>query len=345
MFCRKITLIPLSLLLLLAFVACKNKKNQAETSSAAVETNPAYNNINDSIYRFPADATLYLRRAIRLTQENAHEQAGADFQKAWSLRRELEIGLPYAANLEILGRHRERLDLLDSLSIQFPSNPQVGRLLAEAYVAYGKPAQALVVYADLIAKDSLDPETYYEKALLLEQLKDTAEAIDALLKAYTIRGVDTYGLELANLYAEQKNPRALEICNFILRQDSARMLIDPLFIKGIYYANIKSYSKAIAQFDSCIARDWKTTDAYLEKGRAYFQMEKFDAAVQTFNMAITVTNTDPDAYYWLGRCYEAKHRRMDAINNYRKAISLDKDFTEARQRLENLAQGFAHPSH
>jgi hypothetical protein len=36
-------------------------------------------------------------------------------------------------------------------------------------------------------------------------------------KAYAVQGVDTYGLELAHLYAEQ-NPRALEICNFILKR-------------------------------------------------------------------------------------------------------------------------------
>jgi tetratricopeptide (TPR) repeat protein len=80
---------------------------------------------------------------------------------------------------------------------------------------------------------------------------------------------------------------------------------------------MKLYPKAIAQFDSCILRDWKTTDAYLEKGRAYFHMGNFSEALKTFNMAVTVSNTDPDAYYWVGRCYEAQHKKVDAINNYR----------------------------
>jgi tetratricopeptide (TPR) repeat protein len=343
--CLKYLLYFIIMLLLIFSVACKNKNSHTETPASVLETDPTYKNLNDSIKQFPADASLYLRRAIRLTQEDAHELAYEDFQKAWSLQPLLDNALPYAANLEILGRHSERLSLLESLSHQFPSNTQVGRLLAEAYVGSGKPDQALIVYNHMIVKDSLDPETRYEKAMLLEQLKDTAQAIAALQKAYSFQGVDTYGLELAHLYAEQKNPRALEICNFILKKDSAHLLIDPLFIKGIYYANVKQYPKAIVQFDSCITRDWKTTDAYLEKGRAYFQMENFNAAIQTFNMAITVTSTDPDAYYWLGRCYEAQHQKMDAINNYRKAISLDKNFTEATQRLEILDSGFAHPSH
>jgi len=341
----KIALYTGILLVLTTIVACKNKNGQSDTAAPVIQGIPSYKNINDSIRKFPSDASLYLRRAMRLSLENAHELAYDDFQKAWSLQPILETALPYASNLEILGKHVQRLRLLESLNQHFPRNIQVKRLLAEAYAGSGNSSLALTIYNSMIEKDSLDPETYYEKAMLQEQIKDTAGAIKALQKAYSFQGVDTYGLELAHLYAEQKNPRALDICDFILKQDSARLLIDPYFIKGIYFANVKQYPKAIAQFDSCIVRDWKTTDAYLEKGRAYFHMENFARAMQTFNTAITVTNTDPDAYYWLGRCYEAQHMKTDAINNYRKAVSLDRDFTEARQRMEILDSGFAHPSH
>jgi len=338
---------PLCLLLMIVLTnsACKNKRNDRDTPASAVENNPNYKSLNDSIGKFPEDASLYLRRAVRLTQENAHELAYDDFQKAWTLQPLIETALPLASNLAILGRHAERIRLLEKINQQNNSNPQVRRLLAEAYAGYGKPEQALLIYNDMIAKDSLDPETFYEKALLLEQLKDTAHAIAALQKAYSMQSVDTYGLELAHLYAEQRNPKALEICNSILRRDSAFLLIDPFFIKGIFFANTKQYPKAIAQFDSCILRDWKTTDAYLEKGRAYFHMGNFNEALKTFNMAITVSNTDPDAYYWLGRCYEAQHKKEDAIISYRKALSLDQNFIEAKQRMDALDRGFVHPSH
>ena len=333
------------LMFVLTNIACKNKKNDPDTPASAVETNPFYKSLNDSIREFRTDASLYLRRAVRLTQENAHELAYDDFQKAWTLKPSVENALPFAANLAILGKHTDRISLLEKVYQLNNSNPQVRRLLAEAYAEYGKPQQALLIYNDMIAKDSLDPETFYEKAMLLEELKDTAQAVAALQKAYSMQHVDTYGLELAHLYAEQKNPKALEICNDILRKDSAFILIDPFFIKGIYFANTKQYPKAIAQFDSCILRDWKTTDAYLEKGRAYFHMGNYNEALKTFNMAITVSNTDPDAYYWLGRCYEAQHKKADAVNNYRKAISLDQNFIEAKQRMDLLDHGFVHPSH
>jgi tetratricopeptide (TPR) repeat protein len=346
MFCLKDSYYFFLLVILTIEVsACKNKNSHSELEDSSVANNPAFKNLNDSIRQYPGDASLYLRRAIRLTQENAHEMAYPDYQKAWSLQPSLEIALPYAANLEILGKLGERLRLLESLNRQYPSNSQVERLLADTYTVSGRSDQALMIYNKMITKDSLDPETYYEKAILLESLKDTVQAVKALQKAYSFQGVTTYGLELAHLYAEQKNPRALEICDYILKQDSTRTLIDPFFIKGIFYANVNQYQKAIVQFDSCIHRDWKTTDAYLEKGRAFFLMKNFNEAIKTFNMAITVTTTDPDAYYWLGRSYEAQNLKSDAITNYRKAISLDKNFTEARLRLDVLDTGFAHPSH
>jgi tetratricopeptide (TPR) repeat protein len=335
----------LLLMLVLTHTSCKNNRNDAEAPASAIEINPFYKSLNDSIKKFPEDASLYFRRASRLSQENAHELANDDFQKAWALNQSLEYGLPLTANLAILGRHADRIKLLEIINHMDSSNLQVRRLLAEGYAGVGKPEEALRIYNAIIVKDSLDPESLYEKAILLEQLKDTAQAITTLQKAYAIQGVDTYGLELAHLYAEQRNPKALEICNFIIRRDSASILIDPFFIKGIYFANTKSYPKAIAQFDSCILRDWKTTDAYLEKGRAYFHMGNFMEAMKTFNMAITVSNTDPDAYYWLARSYEAQHRKVDAINNYRKAISLDQNFIEAKQRMDLLDREFAHPSH
>lgn len=324
--------------------ACHNGKTPEIQVVSGVDSDPAYQTINDSIRQFPMEAALYLRRAARLTLTNAHDEAYADFKKAWTLEPVPQNGLPLAANLQVLGKNKERFLILKTLHHQSPSDPQVGRLLADAYATDGNSKQALISYNEMLAMDSLDAETYYEKAILLEQLKDTTQAIVSLQKAYAIRGVDTYGLELAHLYAEQKNPKALQICDFILKHDADQLFIDPLFIKGIFYSNVKLYSKAIEQFDICIKRDWKTTDAYLEKGRAYFRMQKFQEAIQTFNMAITVSNTDPDAYYWLGRSYESLFRKTDAIINYQKAVALDKNFTEARQRIKNLDSGFVEPT-
>jgi tetratricopeptide (TPR) repeat protein len=339
---HKFVFLP-ALACLLLFSACGDTPDTA-SPQFTVEANPAYASLNDSIKADPENAELYTRRAARLTLANAHELAYPDLKKAWALRPAVETARPFAANLQILGKSRERLELLKECDRKFPASQQLQRMLADAYADNGNRKMALIQYQNILNKNPEDFETWYERALLLEQLKDTAGAISSLQKAYGLQPVVTYGLELAHLYAEQNNAKALEICNAILRQDSAAVLIDPLFIKGIYFANTKQYPKAIIQFDSCIQRDWKTTDAYLEKGVAWYHMQNYKAAINTFRMAVTVSNTDPDAYYWLGRCYEAIRNKPEAINNYQKSLSLDKNFTDARDAIERLQSGFGDAS-
>ena len=116
-------------ILLLTVFGCTSKKNNLTSTDSLVENNPLYKSLNDSIRQFPKNPSLYLRRAIRLTQENAHELAYSDFSEAWKTQPGLAEALPFAANLEILGKHKERLGLLKTLHQEFPEFPggQVAR--------------------------------------------------------------------------------------------------------------------------------------------------------------------------------------------------------------------------
>ncbi len=319
-----------------AVSGCGGSDNQNTEETSTILKSPVFTSINDSIKKSPNDAGLHLRRAQLLSQNNAHEIAYKDYKKAWQLNPSKETGLYYAANLSIIGKLSEKISLLETCIKKFPDNGEFKRLMGEAYMETGKSKLALQLYDSLLQKDSLDFESWYEKGLLLEQLKDTPQAIIALEKAWRMQPVSTYALELAHMYAETKNADAITICDEVLSHDSSKALIDPFFIKGIYYSNTHNYNQAVVQFDSCIRRDWKFTDAYTEKGIVFFKQKNYDEALNTFHMATVVSNTDPDAYYWMGRCYEAINRKEEAIAFYERALALDKDFIEARAALKRL---------
>lgn len=333
---------PISLYLLFILIifiscaGCGGSETRGTPEQSDILKKPIFASINDSIKQFPQNADLYMRRAIMLSRNDAHEIANADFKKSWELSPTKENALQYAANLAIIGRPAERLKFLQSCIGKFPEVAEFKRLTGEAYIEAGRSKMALELYDSLLKKDSLDFESLYEKGLLLEQLHDTANAIMALKKAYTLQPVNTYGLELAHMYAETKNPLALQICDDVLQMDVARELVDPFFIKGIYYSNTSQYNLAVIQFDSCIRRDWKFTDAYIEKGIAYYKQKNYDEALSIFQLAATVSNADPDAYYWIGRCYEVSHKNEEAIVYYERAIALDKNFSEARAALKRV---------
>jgi tetratricopeptide (TPR) repeat protein len=323
-----------------SFLLCAgcNNRDNGNNDRTAILHHPPYAALTDSIRQAngSAAADLYFRRAELLSRNNKHELAADDYGRSWELKPGETTGFRYASTLSITGHTNQAIQLLQECRQRFPSSPVFSSMLGELLQQSGKDQEALGIYDAMLSKDSLDNETWYEKGLLLEKIHDTVPAIAALHRAYTLQPVNTYGLELAHLYAENRNPAALPICDEILRKDSAHALLDPLFIKGIYYSNIAQYKKAIVLFDSCIGRDWKFTDAYLEKGIALYEQNRYDSALSIFQMTIRVSNTYPDGYYWAGRCYEATGRSDRAVLYYRQALALDKDFSEAAERIKHL---------
>ena len=295
--------------------------------------------LTDSISNNRKDAGIYFRRGELLSQNNQHELAYSDYKKSWELQTDENTAIAYVANMFMLGKSDEALSFLKVCVRKFPNNPLFARRLSETYVQTGRSKEALEQYDKLLSENSEDFESWYEKGMLLAETGDTVNAIQALERSFVLQPIQLSGLALANLYAETKNPNTLLVCDALLKRDTAHEAIDPVFIKGIYYNNIHEPDRAIEQFDECIKRDWKFTEAYIEKGITQFQQKNMDAALKTFELAATVSNTYPDAYYWQGRCYEAIGKKEDALNNYVRALSLDKSFVQARQGIERLRSG------
>jgi tetratricopeptide (TPR) repeat protein len=318
--------------------ACKGPADKKAGGDELVLKQPPFARLTDSIRQASSSdaAALYFRRGELLSRNNLHELAADDYKRSWGLQPTEATGLRYASTLSILGMTKEAIQLLKEALQKYPANPSLASLLGDCYLQSGRSQEALGLYTGMLKKDSLDFETWYEKGLLLEKMKDTAGAIASLKKAYSLQPVNTYALELAHLYAESGNKLALSLCDEVLSKDPGNELLDPLFIKGIYFSNTGQYAKAIVQFDSCVGRDWKFTDAYLEKGIALYKQKKYEEAMKTFMLTIKVSNTYPDGYYWTGRCYEMMGGREDAILYYQRALALDKDFTEAAEGIKRL---------
>lgn len=297
---------------------------------------PPYKSISDSIARMPADAGLLLRRAELLTRNNQHDIAYYDYRKSWEQLPSENSALLLTSNLFLTGRSREALELLKKCTRQYPANTEFLRRLGEAYTQNGDTAAALALYEDLLRQDSSNFEALYEKGILFTKMKDTASAIAVFEKAYRLQPVLQNGLALANLYAETRNEKVIALCDALQQRDTARDFSDPVFLKGVYYSNIKEYPKALALFDEAINRDWRFIEPYIEKGIIFFEQKNYDEALKTFQFATNISYTNADNYYWMGKCYEAIGKKEDAIDYYYKALTFDKNFKEARDAVNRL---------
>lgn len=316
-------------------ISC-GQHDETRQQHASVLESPPFAGITDSIKRFPDNPGLYMRRALMLSQMNQHAVATPDYEKAWQITGDENVALDLASNLILTQKLPEAVNLLEQSVKKFPDNPEFSRRLSEIQLQEGNFDEAIAGYDKMIAADSSNFEAWYDKGSLYLRMKDTAKAIRSLEKSFSIMPINYSGMALANIYVAQKNPRVLQVCDIILARDSAHIQTEPVYMKGVYYADINQYDKAIAQFDEVISRDWKMTDAYIEKGIILYERKQYDEALKVFNMTITVSNTDADGYYWLGRTYEATGKIEDAITNYQRALSLDKTFTEARAALRRL---------
>jgi tetratricopeptide (TPR) repeat protein len=296
---------------------------------------PPYAGLTDSIKAAPQNADLYLARGTRLSQNNLHELATADYEKAWQLTPTEGTALPYISNLMLVDQPGTAVSLLKQCIEKYPDNTTFRRRLSEVYAQAGASEEALDQYNQLLAKDSLDFETWYEKGTLLVQLQDTAAALQALERSYTLQPINYTGLSLANLYANTKNPKTVPLCDALIARDTT-YINEATFLKGVYYSDTKQYAAALEQFEDCIKRNWKFTDAYIEKGIVLYDQKQYDKAMETFRMAATVSNTSADAYYWMARCFEATHQNDQALQNYQRALSLDKNFNDARDAIKRL---------
>ena len=211
--------------------------------------------------------------------------------------------------LQEAGRYREAVNVLDSMNIPMGDSTQM-----KVYVSY-----------------------LFKRSELLTLAGDTAKAIESL-EFFVIPGEQTEaGLQLANLYAESRNPKTLSICDSMNKYDESKKDPNPDYLKGVYYYNINDYTKALEQFNSCIKKDYTFLDAYMEKGRILYKQSKFTEAMEVYDLAINVSNTFADAHFWKGKCQEALGQKAEAKISYQRAYAFDKTLTEAREAADRIS--------
>ncbi len=175
------------------------------------------------------------------------------------------------------------------------------------------------------------------KSDLLEKKQDINGSITALEKAYSLAPhLIDINYKLAFKYAENKNPKVINLCDSLIKKDSLGQYAEPYYFKGVYYYNIGNKNKSLELFNLAIQHDYNFLDAYLEKGRILFELKKYTEAFKTFQLAATITPTFADAWYWMGKCQEVLGNKEEAKLNYQRAYGLDKTLIEAKEAADKL---------
>jgi tetratricopeptide (TPR) repeat protein len=314
--------------------SCNNHQETAPYENLL--SRPPYVNLTDSIRQSPSNADLYYRRGVLLAKNNNNPPALADLRKAWSLNKKETYAIAIS-NILLESKPDSAISFLQDALKALPGSIALNMNLVQAYAGEQKFDNALAICNTMLNKDPDQPAVLMMKSDLLEQKNDSVGSLKALEQAYQFAPFnEDLCYSLAFKYAQNKSPKALTLCDSLLRYDTAERKGEPFYFKGVYYANMNNIPQALSYFDKAIEYDYTFLDAYMEKGKIFYDKKKFDEAAKIFELALRVSATYADAYYWLGKCQEGLGQKEEAKLNYQRAYGLDKSLTEAKEAADRV---------
>jgi tetratricopeptide (TPR) repeat protein len=323
-----------SLIIMILLIRCHDKNNT--TPFYDILSQQPFAPLTDSIVKEPKRDELYFRRAVLLNKNNLAAPALADFQKAWSLKREEKYALAISTIL-MDKKPDSAIIFLNGAMKELPNSLLLQLSLARAYDSQNKTDEALKICDDILLRNAEQVDVLKMKSDLLDKKGDPTGAIQILEKAYALTPYDIdLNYALAYKYAESNNAKTIGLCDSLIHKDSMHLHAEPYYYKGIYFANINDKTKALSLFNEAIQHDYYFLNAYIEKGKVQFDQQKFNDALKTFQLVNTISATFPDAYFWMGKCQEALGQKEEAKLNYQRAFALDKTFTEAKEAADRI---------
>ncbi|MEH2037480.1 tetratricopeptide repeat protein [Nostoc sp.] len=143
--------------------------------------------------------------------------------------------------------------------------------------------------------------------------------------------VQRWGEQLANVlkaYKENLYQVTLEIFTTVLQDSRIEVKWQPIALgwRGQTYNLMKSYKKALEDFDHAIELDAKFDWAIANRGITYRQMKRYPEALEDFDCAIELNPKFDWAIASRGETYRLMKRYPEALEDFDRAIELNPKF-------------------
>jgi len=187
-----------------------------------------------------------------------------------------------------------------------------------------------------IIRDSLNPRYFDIKAILHFEDGDTLSSISAFENAARLYPDPVYLISLGTLYAQTRNPMALQVADDLAKLAPMKTEKESLFIKGLYYASINDKKQALAFFEKALVVDFNFMEAYREKALALYDLGNFNESLAVLDKAVRIKNNFEEGYFYRGRVLEKLNRKEEAVESYQRALLFDPAYIEAKDALSRL---------
>ncbi len=217
---------------------------------------------------------------------------------------------------------------------KYPDSILLVENLVQFYRDNAEYEKSLSTVDDALKRDSSAFRFWHIKGILHYENADTGEAIKALETSTRLSNNTNDILLLAKLYAETKNPVALQLAGLLIKQ--GEFIKESILIKGIYYSSIREDEKALGLFDEAISTTYTFMEPYKEKALVLYRQEQYMEALRVLDKAVKIKSSYAEGYFYMGLCFEKLNRLEDAKESYETALIYDADYDEARQALAKV---------
>ncbi len=223
---------------------------------------------------------------------------------------------------------------LKELVQKYPDSILIVENLVQYYRDNDEYEKSLTIVNDALKRDSSVFRLWHIKGVLHHENADTAGAIKALETSVRLSNNSNDILLLAKLYAETKNPVALQLAGLLIKQ--GEFIKESILIKGLYYSGIREDEKALGLFDEAISTTYTFMEPYKEKALVLYRQEQYMEALRVLDKAVKIKSSYAEGYYYMGLCFEKLNRLDDAKESYETALIYDADYDEAKQALTKV---------
>ncbi|MDX8363446.1 tetratricopeptide repeat protein [Cytobacillus sp. IB215316] len=166
---------------------------------------------------------------------------------------------------------------------------------------YKKHEQSIANYTKAIELDKHDIVSYYQRALLYDELKDYDNAQADFLQITQLVSVG-----------------------------------DQYYEAAMYHLGNLYYKKELFRYDKVIESDGTDINAYISRSALYENLKDYEKAILDYNKIIELNEKDASAYECRAALYQKQGNYKKAIADYDKVIALDGKNTEAYNTKAHL---------
>ena len=212
------------------------------------------------------------------------------------------------------------------------------RQLAELFLRYNQPDEALKEYLLLVQKEPAVADHYYHIGRLFEQRNQGAKAVGYYRKTISLR--PNHGLAYLQLglllCRAKKNAEALKFLQKAIHYEPDHF--EAYYYMGRIQKETKDFSGALKSLEwATKANDYKIK-ALIERGTCYIEMNNIERATSELERALANVSDpkNPDglwAHFFLGTCYERMRKIELAIDHWEAIYRVKPGFQDVAEKL------------